>query len=123
MRVRGGELVELEQHPPRVARMDERHPRAVSPRGRVFGREAEAGGAEPRHLRVEVVHLQAEVMHTGSPPFQEPADRRVGAHRFEQLDPRGPDGKHRDLRARGHDVLTPLLGQADSVCAPAGRGF
>ena len=65
--------------------------------------------ASTLELGRDVVDLEGDVVHPRPAPFEEPADRRVGVERGEQLDPIVADPQERRLDA----LLLERLAQLD----------
>ena len=73
--------------------MDERDGEAVHAGSRMLVDQLGALTGEAVELRGEVVHLEGDMVHPGTAAVEEPADRRVGLERAEELDPGRADAQ------------------------------
>ena len=80
-------------------RVNERHLEAEEAAAGTCVDQLSTAGDELVQRRADVRDLVGDVVHAGSPPGEEPADRRVVAERSEELDTMGADSQRNRLDA------------------------
>ena len=93
--------------------MDERDLEPEEAEARLLVDQVDAVGLQPLQLPGDVVALEGDVVHAGAALREEPAHRRVGPERPEQLDARAGDRERRRLDPLVLEALPVLDGGAE----------